>query len=135
MYPITNIMSEIARLQIENAELRKGTLVRELPAAPIAATADVMKAEPPHYHPRAIMSDQKNQAESTTEPEPRSEVMFSDEKGFEQFAGPDYGMNTRAEKAGFMSVGDEKSEDHEKALKNRHKFNGYPIHVAQKFFE
>lgn len=123
MDQITQIMSEIARLQIENTELRKTTLAREfLPANELKT--DVMK-EPPHYHPRPVMSDS----------EQKSEVMFSDEKGFEQFAGPDYGMNTRAEKAGFMSVEDEKNNDREKALKNRHKFNGYPIQVAHKFFE
>ena len=61
MDQIAHMMSEIARLRIENAELRKNILVRQ----------NIMRGEPSHL--RSIS------------------IMFSDNKGFEQFAGPDYG--------------------------------------------
>ena len=81
----TYIMSEIARLRIENAELRKNLLVKQ----------NLMKGEPSHYHSKSVMSDQGVQ------------TMFSDNQGFEQFSGPDYGSDTRAERAGFMSMAGE----------------------------
>jgi hypothetical protein len=92
------MMSEIVRLRIENAELRKNYLVRQ----------NLMKGGPSHAHSRSVMSEH-----TMAPPEhgcggclnkTNSEVMFSDNKGFEQFAGPDYGLGTRAERAGFMSM-------------------------------
>ena len=74
MNQITHIMREIARLRIENAELRKNILIRKMQPS---GEPQVQKA--------------------------KAETMFSDGKGFEQAAGPDYGMNTRSEKFGFMS--------------------------------
>lgn len=83
-----------------------------------------MKGEPPHPHSRATMSENK------------SEVMFSDNKGFEQFAGPDYGSGTRAEKFGFMSTAEETSEceERKKAQRKLHKFSNYPIGIGNKYF-
>lgn len=114
MDQITHIMSEIARLRIENAEMRKNLFVRQ----------NLMKGEPPHHHSRAIMSENK------------SEVMFSDNKGFEQFAGPDYGSGTRAEKFGFMSHEDDErvSEERKSAQRKLHKFSNYPIGIGNKYF-
>lgn len=86
--------SQISRLLIENAELRKNIFVRKMQSA--AVEPEIQKA--------------------------KADIMFSDEKGFEQFAIP---IGTRSAKFGFMS------EDHKK----RHKYDGYPIGIAQKFFD
>ena len=104
------MMSEIVRLTIENAELIKNYLVRQ----------NLMKGEPPHAHSRSVMSH----------------TMFSDNKGFEQFAGPDKGMGTRAERAGFMSVeeGEDVREEHKIYQKKLHKFSNYPIGIGDKYF-
>jgi len=100
MDQIAHMMSEIVRLTIENAELIKNYLVRQ----------NLMKGEPPHAHSRSVMSH----------------TMFSDNKGFEQFAGPDKGMGTRAERAGFMSVeeGEDVREDNFRCAK----INAPPVH-------
>lgn len=118
MDQISYIMGEIARLRIENAELRENILVRQ----------NLMRGEPPHPHSRATMSDQM--------PDNKSEVMFSDNKGFEQFAGPDYGEGTRAEKFGFMGPAEETSECEErrKAQRKLHKFSNYPMGIGDKYF-
>jgi hypothetical protein len=88
MDQIAHMMSEIARLRIENAKLRKNILVRQ----------NIMGGEPSHL--RSIS------------------IMFSDNKGFDQFAGPDYGSRTRAERAGFMSMqgGKDMSEERNRYL-------------------
>ncbi len=91
---MSEIMSEIARLRIENAELRKNILVRKLQSS--AVEPGIQKSD--------------------------TSVMFSDKRGFEQFPSP---TGTRGEKFGFMS------EDQKK----RHRYDGYPIGIAHKFFE
>jgi hypothetical protein len=118
MDKITYIMGEITRLRIENAELRKNLFVRQ----------NLMRSEPLHYRSRATMSDQMS--------DNKSEVMFSDNKGFEQFAGPDYGEGTRAEKFGFMSTAGEtsESENRRKTQRKLHKFSNYPIGIGNKYF-
>ena len=110
MDQITYIMSEIARLRIENDELKKNIMVRQ----------NIMRAEPPHYRSRATMS----------------EVMFSDNKGFEQFASPDYGDRTRAEKFGFMGAEEDEraNEERKNAQRRLHKFSNYPIGIGNRFF-
>jgi hypothetical protein len=118
MDQITYIMGEIARLRIENAELRTNIMVRQ----------NLMRSEPLHYRSKAIMSDQMS--------DNKSEVMFSDNKGFEQFAGPDYGEGTRAEKFGFMGSSGNTSECEErrKAQRKLHKFSNYPMGIGDKYF-
>lgn len=118
MDQIIYIMGEITRLRIENAELKKNLLVRQ----------NIMRSEPLHYRSRSIMSDQMSNN--------KSEVMFSDKDGFEQFAGPDYGSGTRAEKFGFMSTAWETSDGEERKItqKKLHKFSNYPIGIGDKYF-
>jgi hypothetical protein len=90
------MMSEIVRLTIENAELKKNYLVRQ----------NLMRGEPSHLRSIPIMSEQAMLEHECggCGNKSNSEVMFSDNKGFEQFAGPDYGSGTKAERAGFMSM-------------------------------
>jgi hypothetical protein len=101
------MVSEIAQLRIENAKLRKNILVRQ----------NIMRGGGPS-HLRSIS------------------IMFSDNKGFEQFAGPDYGSRTRAERAGFMSMEERGavSEEHKIYQKNLHKFSNYPGGIGDKYF-
>lgn len=125
MDQITHIMSEIARLRIENAELRKNYLVRQ----------NLMRGEPSHARSRAIMSDHVMAIQEhgcSCNKKANSEVMFSDNKGFEQFAGPDYGSGTKAERAGFMST--DTSEESKKYQRKLHKFSNYPIGIGDKYF-
>ena len=125
MDQIANMMSEIARLRIENAGLRKKFLVRQ----------NLMRGEPPHAHSRVVMYGQEipKPGENTTEH--KSEIMFSDNKGFEQFAGPDYGSGTRAEKAGFISMeGEYVSKESKIYQKKLHKFSNYPMGIGDKYF-
>jgi hypothetical protein len=121
------MISEIARLRIENAELRKNILVRQ----------NLMRGGPSHLRSRSIMSEQAiPEHECGCLNKTGSEVMFSDDKGFEQFAGPDYGSGSRAEKAGFMSMQDGKgvSEENKIYQKKLHKFSNYPIGIGDKYF-
>ncbi len=129
MDQITHMMSEIARLRIENADLRKNYLVRQ----------NLMKGEPPHSHSRSVMSERampppEHECECLNKT--NSEIMFSDNKGFEQFAGPDYGSGTKAERAGFMSMQEEGTVSKESKIyqKNLHKFSNYPIGIGDKYF-
>jgi hypothetical protein len=114
MDQFTFLMSEISRLRIENAEMRKN----------IAVSQNIVRGDPPHSRSKVIMSDKGTQ------------VMFSDNKGFEQFAGPDYGSRTKVEKAGFMSMSGETSvrEEHLKAQHRLHKFSNYPMGIGNKYF-
>jgi len=105
MDQITYMMAEIERLSIENAELRKTRLAMQNPTPPVQVIDTrtcAMKGEARHDRSRSIMQ---------TGEDSKTDIMFSDNDGFEQFAGPDYGMNTRAKKAGFMSPGTSAAAD------------------------
>jgi hypothetical protein len=129
MDQIAHMMSEIARLRIENAELRKNYLVRQ----------NIMRGEPSRLRSRSIMSEHDvplPEHECGCLNKTKSEIMFSDNKGFEQFAGPDYGSGTKAERAGFMSVqeGEIVSKESKIYQKKLHKFSNYPVGIGDKYF-
>ncbi len=94
MNRMSHIMSEIARLRIENAELRKNILLRKM-------------------HSEAVEPEIQDA---------KAAVLFSDDRGFEQASSSDYGMNTKAEKAGFMSP-------------SMKRFYSQPRWIAKKFFD
>jgi hypothetical protein len=126
MDQIAYMMSEITRLRIENAELRKNYLVRQ----------NLMRGEPSRARSITVMPEPLPEHECGCLKKPNSEIMFSDDKGFEQFAGPDYGSGTKAEKAGFMSMqeGTGISEENKIYQKKLHKFSNYPVGIGDKYF-